>query len=83
MALNAESRIPHGFDYAALPCLSNEEVEKLTALQPATLKAASDIPGITPKALLYVYQGISGKKRQKDAGTPAAVAAEQSQRQPV
>lgn len=63
MSVNGHARIPRGFDYAAIPCLSTEEIEKLTAQQPPTLKDASDIPGITPKALLYLYSSISGKRR--------------------
>jgi len=71
MNANGHARIPANFDYAALPCLSNEEVEKLTATQPATLQEASDIPGITPKALLYLHSAISKPKgdsrRSEDA----------------
>ena len=40
-----------GFPYAAIPGLSNEMVERLSAVQPATLAAAGRIPGITPAAL--------------------------------
>ena len=40
-----------GFPYAAIPGLSNEMVERLSAVQPATLAAAGRVPGITPAAL--------------------------------
>ena len=40
-----------GFPYAAIPGLSCEMVERLSAVQPATLAAAGRIPGITPAAL--------------------------------
>ena len=51
-----QTRIPHDFDYGALPCLRTEEVEKLSEARPETLEAARAISGITPKAVLYVYQ---------------------------
>jgi len=51
-------RIPSTIDYASLPCLSQEEVEKLSATQPATLRDAGLIPGITPKALLYIFNEV-------------------------
>ena len=40
-----------GFPYSAIPGLSNEMVERLSAVQPATLAAAGRVPGITPAAL--------------------------------
>lgn len=39
------------FPYGSVPGLSNEMVERLSAAKPATLAAASRIPGITPAAL--------------------------------
>ena len=39
------------FPYAVVPGLSNEMVERLSAVQPATLAAAGRVPGITPAAL--------------------------------
>ena len=39
------------FPYSAIPGLSNEMVERLSAVQPATLAAAGRVPGITPAAL--------------------------------
>ena len=40
-----------GFPYEAIPGLSNEMVERLSAVQPATLAAAGRVPGVTPAAL--------------------------------
>ena len=54
---NGRASIPAGFDFR-LPCLSVEEVEKLSSTRPATLLEASQIPGITPKALLYIYNQL-------------------------
>ncbi len=39
------------FPYHGIPGLSNEMVERLSAVQPATLAAAGRVPGITPAAL--------------------------------
>jgi len=39
------------FPYSEIPGLSREMVERLTAVQPATLAAAGRVPGITPAAL--------------------------------
>ena len=47
-------RIPADLDYAAIPGLSNEMVERLTAARPATLGAAGRIRGITPAALAAI-----------------------------
>ena len=39
------------FPYGAIPGLSREMVERLSAVQPATLAAAGRVPGVTPAAL--------------------------------
>ena len=51
--LRAGEALPLGddFPYAAIPGLSREMVERLSAARPATLAAAGRIPGITPAAL--------------------------------
>ena len=47
--------IPAELDYAAIPGLSNEMVERLAAVRPETLDQASRIPGVTPAALSALY----------------------------
>src|SRR5215813_13460483 len=48
----AESkRLPSDLDYASMPGLSNEVVEKLTRIRPQSIAQASRIPGITPAAI--------------------------------
>ena len=51
--LRASEALPLGddFPYAAIPGLSREMAERLTAARPATLAAAGRVPGITPAAL--------------------------------
>jgi tRNA uridine 5-carboxymethylaminomethyl modification enzyme len=44
-------RLPVELDYAALPGLSNEVVEKLSRIRPLNLGQASRISGITPAAI--------------------------------
>lgn len=47
-------RLAAGFPYGQVPGLSNEMVERLASATPATLGAASRVPGITPAALAAV-----------------------------
>ena len=46
--------IPSALDYAAVPGLSNEMVERLGAARPATLGDAARVRGITPAALTAI-----------------------------
>jgi tRNA uridine 5-carboxymethylaminomethyl modification enzyme len=48
---NDAVRLDASLDYAAIPGLSNEMIERLGAARPETLGAASRIRGITPAAL--------------------------------
>jgi len=47
-------RIPAGIDYASIPGLSGEMVERLEAARPSTLGAARRIRGVTPAALAAI-----------------------------
>ena len=44
-----------GFEYAAVPGLSGEMVERLSIASPETLDQASRVPGVTPAALSALY----------------------------
>lgn len=61
-------KIPQGFDFAQVQGLSNEIVEKLFAIEPPTLHAASQISGVTPAALdilhIYIKSGTKHKKQE-------------------
>ena len=46
-----DMKLPNDIDYRALPGLSNEVVEKLNSVRPASLGQASRISGITPAAI--------------------------------
>jgi len=52
-------KIPANFDYTKLKSLSYEAMEKLKAIQPATVSQASRISGVSPNdiSVLLVYMG--------------------------
>jgi tRNA uridine 5-carboxymethylaminomethyl modification enzyme len=56
-ARTEDATLPGSLDYVALLALSREAREKLNARRPATLGAASRIPGVTPAdvAILSLY----------------------------
>ncbi|MBA4423641.1 MAG: tRNA uridine-5-carboxymethylaminomethyl(34) synthesis enzyme MnmG, partial [Syntrophus sp. (in: bacteria)] len=60
-----EKKIPAGFDYAAIPGLSNELKAKLARVEPATVGQAERIPGMTQAALTAILIVI--KKRELEA----------------
>ncbi len=64
--------IPDGFDYAQLGSLSTEIRQKLEHVRPATLGAASRIPGVTPAAMISILRSIKREKKQGKAGGHAA-----------
>jgi tRNA uridine 5-carboxymethylaminomethyl modification enzyme len=51
--------IPAGFSYAAIPGLSREVVERLTAVRPATIGQAARVPGVTPAAVAIVAARVA------------------------
>jgi tRNA uridine 5-carboxymethylaminomethyl modification enzyme len=57
-----EKKIPPGFDYSAIPGLSNELKAKLARVEPATVGQAERIPGMTQAALTAIL--IVMKKRE-------------------
>jgi tRNA uridine 5-carboxymethylaminomethyl modification enzyme len=68
----AESkRIPADLDYAVMPGLSREIVEKLTRIRPQSIAQASRIPGITPASisiLLFHMEMRSAAPRSSSVG---------------
>lgn len=51
--------IPANFDFASVPGLSNEMVERLSSSRPETLDQASRVHGVTPAALSALYVAVS------------------------
>jgi tRNA uridine 5-carboxymethylaminomethyl modification enzyme len=60
-AVRRDSRVwlGGGFDYSAVPGLSNEMVERLSTAHPDTLEQASRVAGITPAALSALHVAAS------------------------
>lgn len=51
-------KIPASFDYASLPGLSKEVIEKFCEVQPETIGQAGRIPGITPAAVSILLVAV-------------------------
>jgi tRNA uridine 5-carboxymethylaminomethyl modification enzyme len=62
--------IPEGFDYASVPGLSREVVEKLSRSRPESLAQGARISGVTPAALSLI--NIYLEKGRGRPGAPAA-----------
>jgi len=59
-----EIKIPDNIDYAEVASLSNEVREKLKRGRPASIGAASRIPGITPASISALMMHIRKEKRK-------------------
>jgi tRNA uridine 5-carboxymethylaminomethyl modification enzyme len=55
----SERVIPAGFEYAGIPGLSREVVERLSSVRPATLGQAGRVPGVTPAAVAIVASRLA------------------------
>lgn len=58
-----DTALPLEFDYASVSGLSNEIIQKLSQIRPATLGQASRISGVTPAAISLL--GMTLKKQKK------------------
>jgi tRNA uridine 5-carboxymethylaminomethyl modification enzyme len=59
VARDLRIRLGAGFDYRAVPGLSNEMVERLSRAGPENLDQASRVAGITPAALSALHVAAS------------------------
>lgn len=58
--------LPGDLDYGAIPGLSREIQEKLTAARPATLGAAGRLSGVTPAALTAILIHLRNRGKKSD-----------------
>ena len=61
------TQLPADFDYKAVSGLSNEIVQKLNDIRPATLAQASRISGVTPAAIQLLGMTLKKQKKAKAA----------------
>ncbi|VCU07686.1 tRNA uridine 5-carboxymethylaminomethyl modification enzyme MnmG [Rhodoplanes serenus] len=63
--------VPEDLDYAAVPGLSNEARQKLTAARPRTLGQAGRLDGLTPAALMLLAAHLRRPGRGRDTAGAA------------
>lgn len=58
-------RIPVDLEYTheALPSMSSEELEKLRMVRPETFAAASQMQGLTPHSLVYLFNHVTRRAK--------------------
>eukprot|EP00559_Dactyliosolen_fragilissimus_P004793 CAMPEP_0184865408 /NCGR_PEP_ID=MMETSP0580-20130426/18009_1 /TAXON_ID=1118495 /ORGANISM="Dactyliosolen fragilissimus" /LENGTH=847 /DNA_ID=CAMNT_0027364605 /DNA_START=261 /DNA_END=2804 /DNA_ORIENTATION=+ len=61
-------RIPPdlAYDHSELPTLSKEELEKLNLVRPTTFAEASQISGVTPQSLVFLYHHVTRRSKDRD-----------------
>ena len=59
-----EQGVPEDLEFAAIPGLSREIVERLSEVRPGTLGQAARIPGMTPAAVTVLGAYIEKRRAQ-------------------
>ncbi len=60
--------IPESFEFAGVPGLSREMVQRLTELRPITLGHAARIPGVTPAAVAVIATYLDRSSQRQSKG---------------
>jgi tRNA uridine 5-carboxymethylaminomethyl modification enzyme len=63
MRLEEKRLIPERFDYAAVPGLSHEVIEKLSRTRPVNLAQAARLSGVTPAAITLIHILLEKERR--------------------
>jgi len=66
------------YEHENFPTFSKEELEKLAAVRPDTFADASQISGVTPQSLVYLYHHVTRRNQKRDKKRAASAAREES-----
>ena len=58
-ARDENKKIPREFEYAGVPGLSSEVVQRLAETKPETIGQATRVPGVTPAAITVLSSYVS------------------------
>lgn len=67
---NERRPIPAEFEYAGVPGLSREVVERLSRVRPDTLGQALRVPGVTPAAVAVIAAQVNRSTPRSERGSP-------------
>jgi tRNA uridine 5-carboxymethylaminomethyl modification enzyme len=63
------------YEHSLFPTFSKEELEKLSIARPLTFADASQISGVTPQSLVYLYHHVTRRNRKRDGRRDSKVLA--------